>query len=102
MEMNLLQAIKERHSVRSYTDRPIEGRVREELQAFIEQCNKESGLRFQLVLNEPQAFAGLMAHYGKFSNVRNYIALVGGRGAGFEGKWGDFGQKVVLYVPTLG
>ena len=37
MEMNLLQAIKERHSVRSYTDRPIEGRVREELQAFIEQ-----------------------------------------------------------------
>ena len=79
MEMNLLQAIKERHSVRSYTDRPIEGRVREELQAFIEQCNKESGLRFQLVLNEPQAFAGLMAHYGKFSNVRKYIALVGGR-----------------------
>ena len=101
MEMNLLQAIKERHSVRSYTNRPIEGRVREELQAFIEQCNKESGLRFQLVLNEPQAFAGLMAHYGKFSKLTNSLALVGRPGPGFEEQFGYFGGIVVLYVPTL-
>lgn len=42
--MDLLQAIKERHSVRAYTDRPIEGEVKESLKSFTEQCARESGL----------------------------------------------------------
>lgn len=75
--MDLLQAMKNRHSVRSYTDRPIEGSTKESLLSFIRQCNEESGLHMQLVLNEPNAFDGLMAHYGKFSGVRNYIAVIG-------------------------
>ncbi|MCU6761247.1 Uncharacterised protein [uncultured Roseburia sp.] len=75
--MDLLQAMKERHSVRSYTDRPIEGKIKEDLLSFIEQCNKESGLHLQLILDEPDAFNGFMAHYGKFSGVKNYIAVIG-------------------------
>lgn len=42
--------------------------------------NRESGLHIQLVRNEPKAFDGLMAHYGKFIGVTNYIAMIGKKG----------------------
>ncbi len=100
--MELMEAMKNRHSVRSYNDRKIDGTVKNELLAFIEECNKESGLHMQLVLNEPKAFDGFMAHYGKFSGVKNYIALIGKKGAGLEEKCGYYGEKVVLKAQQLG
>ena len=51
--MDLLQAMRERHSVRSYTNKPIEGEIKDMLHSFITQCNEESGLHIQLVLEEP-------------------------------------------------
>ena len=75
--MELINAINERHSVRQYSDRPIEAELLKELQAEIEACNREGQLHIQLVTNEPKAFDGFMAHYGKFSGVKNYIALIG-------------------------
>lgn len=100
--MDILKAMVNRHSVRTYTDRPIEEKTAEELSSFIEQCNEESGLHMQLVLNEPEAFGGAMARYGKFSGVRNYIALVGMKSADLDEKCGYYGEKVVLYAQTLG
>ena len=100
--MTLLEAVKERHSVRSYTDKPIDGEVKENLKKFIEECNAASGLNFQLVLDEPRAFDSLMARYGKFKGVKNYIALVGRKNADLYEKCGYFGEKVVLYAKTLG
>ena len=100
--MDLLQAMKERHSVRSYDEKSIEAGTVEKLRSFIKECNKESGLHMQLVLNEPHAFEGFMAHYGKFSGVRNYIALIGRKGNDLEEKCGYYGEKVVLYAQTLG
>lgn len=100
--MNLTEAIKNRHSVRSYDERRIDGDVKRELLAFIDQCNKESGLHMQLVLDEPKAFGGMMAHYGKFSGVKNYIALIGKKGADLEETCGYYGEKVVLKAQQLG
>lgn len=100
--MDLTEAIKNRHSVRSYDDRKIEGEVKDELIACVEQCNKESGLHIQLVLDEPKAFSGMMAHYGKFSGVRNYIALIGKKGADLDEKCGYYGEKLVLKAQQLG
>ena len=54
--MDLLQAMNQRHSVRSYTERPIEGKTKEELLAFLEQCGRESGLRLRLGPDGPPAF----------------------------------------------
>ena len=73
--MNQLEAIQARHSVRSYRDQPIPDGIASQLQREITACNQESGLHIQLVVNEPKAFDGMMAHYGKFSGVQNYIAL---------------------------
>lgn len=100
--MDLIQAIRERHSVRAYEDKAIDGEAKKELLPFIWQCNKESGLHMQLIVEEPQAFNGFMAHYGKFLGVRNYIALVGKKGADLEETCGYYGERIVLKAQQLG
>ena len=100
--MDLLKAMKERHSVRTYTDKRIEGNVKEDLFSFIEECNKDSGLHLQLILDEPDAFDSFMAHYGKFSGIRNYIALAGKKSRDLEEKCGYYGEKIVLYAQMMG
>lgn len=101
-QMTPMKAVQERHSVRKYTDEKIEGDVLAQLQQAIEECNRESGLRIQLCLNEEKAFSGAMARYGKFENVKNYIALVGKKGSGLEEKCGYYGEKVAIEAQRLG
>ena len=100
--MDLWEAMERRHSVRQYTDRPIEGETREELLREVNRCNEESGLSIQLVLEDPAAFGGLMARYGSFRNVKNYLALVGTPGEDFEERCGYYGERLVLKAAQLG
>ena len=100
--MELLEAMEKRHSVRAYEDKKIEGAIKEKLMKFIDSCNEESGLHMQLVLDEPQAFSGFMAHYGMLSGVKNYIALVGKKDSSLDESCGYYGEKVVLYAQALG
>lgn len=100
--MELLEAMEKRHSVRSYDDKKIEGEIKEDLLHYIDQCNEEGGLHMQLILDEPKAFDGFMAHYGKFSGVKNYIALIGKKTSDLEEKCGYYGEKVVLHAQQLG
>ena len=100
--MDLLQAMRARHSVRAYTPQRIEGETQERLSEFLRQCEEESGLRMPLILDEPEAFGGRMAHYGKFSGARNYIALMGAQGKDLDERCGYYGEKAVLYAQTLG
>lgn len=100
--MDLREAIENRHSVRSYLDRPLEQETVEKLRKVIDECNEESGLHIQLVLNEPKAFSGAMAHYGHFSGVSNYLALIGPKGPELEEICGYYGEKIVLEAQRLG
>lgn len=64
---------------------------------------KGAGLaHIQLVLNEPKAFGSFMAHYGKFSGVQNYVALIGKNTDDLQEKIGYYGAKIVLFAQTLG
>ena len=100
--MTILEAIQARHSVRSYTDRKIPEELVSRLTAEISDCNRESGLSIQLVTDEPRAFDGMMAHYGKFSGVRNYIALIGRKSKTLEEQAGYYGERLALLAQTLG
>lgn len=100
--MTLQEAMKQRHSVRSYKETSLSDEQKRELQDFIAQCNSESGLHIQLVTDEPKAFDGIMAHYGKFSGVHNYVALIGKKGANLEEKVGYYGEKVILKAQQMG
>lgn len=100
--MTITEAIEARHSVRSYTDRKLSQEVISRLQEEIDACNKESGLHIQLVTNEPKAFDGFMAHYGKFSGVQNYVALIGKKSSDLDERIGYYGERIVLLAQMFG
>lgn len=100
--MTSMEAVRARHSVRQYLDQPL---CPEEIATLTEEvrvCNQESGLHIQLVTNEPKAFSGFMAHYGKFSGVANYFALVGKAGGDLQEKCGYWGERLVLQAQRMG
>ena len=97
--MTLQEAIVARHSVRQYQEKPIEAIVVERLNEEIALCNQEGNLHIQLVVEEPKAFAGGMAKYGKFSGVSNYLAMVGPKGA--DEAIGYYGERLVLLAQTM-
>ncbi|MDD7456617.1 MAG: nitroreductase family protein [Bacteroidales bacterium] len=94
--MELIEAIKIRHSVRNFTDEPVAQEIIYGLKSLAEQYNQSAGLHIQIITDDPEAFTKGMAHYGKFSGVRNYIALVGGKTRNLEEKLGYFGEKMAL------
>lgn len=100
--MDILEIMRARHSVRQYSGKKIEKVVRETLTASVSECNRESGLNIQIFFDEPKCFDGMMAHYGKFSGVENYIALVGKKGADLDEKAGYYGERLVLKAQELG
>ena len=100
--MTVKEAIKSRHSVRQYQDKPISAEHAEKLQKLMEEYNAEGNLHFQFVQNEPRAFDSLLAHYGKFTNVKNYIALIGRKSPDLEELCGYFGEKLVIEAQQMG
>lgn len=100
--MDIREAIVSRHSVRSYLDKSISQDIIGQLNRKIDELNKESGLHIQLITNEPKAFDSFMAHYGKFSGVTNYIAMIGSKSADLEEKCGYYGEELVLLAQQLG
>ena len=51
---------------------------------------------------EPRAFDSFMAHYGKFSNVRNYIILAGKKSLDLQEKVGYYGERIAIRAQMLG
>ena len=100
--MELIDAIKARHSVRKYTDKPIEMAKVGALKAEMERINADAGLNIQLVLDEPKAFSTGMWKYGQFSGVRNYFVMAGPKGKDAEEKIGYYGEELVILAQTLG
>lgn len=101
--MDMKQAIKARHSVRQFENRPIMAETKEKLRNLIAECNRESGLRMQLICDEPGCFQTLLSHYGQFRNANNYIAIVGKRTQRRLQEYsGYYGQKVVLEAQKMG
>ena len=101
--MDIKEAIRERHSVRHYRETPIEKEHADRINAIINECNEESGLNMQLVLDDPACFDTFLAHYGWFKNARNYIAIVGKKSKDdLDETGGYYGQKIVLEAQMMG
>ena len=97
-----MQWIRARHSVRQYEDRPIPADVRTALNAYASELNRKSGLHIQILYDEPDCFGSGMAHYGKFENADNYIAMVGIKSGVLEENCGYYGELLVLKAQELG
>ena len=72
--MTIQEAIKARHSVRAYKEQPLTEDIVKALEEKIAELNSDGNLHMQLILNEPKAFQGTLAKYGKFRGVvRSYF-----------------------------
>lgn len=99
--MTEIEALRSRHSVRKYQDRPLSPEDVAALRDEIDRLNKDGDLRMQLVLNERKAFKGFLS-YGSFSNVSNYVMIVGRKSDSLEYRAGYYGEKLVLFAQGIG
>ena len=100
--MTILEAIESRHSVRAYKNQPLDMDVVKVLEEQIAALNREGRLHIQLILNEPKAFQGTIAKYGKFRNANNYMVMAGKKAKDLDERVGYFGEHLVLLAQTLG
>ncbi|WP_423363073.1 nitroreductase family protein [Mycoplasma sp. P36-A1] len=100
--MELLEIMKQRHSVRAYTDKVIPTDIKDSLVKLATRCNEESGLAIQVIFNDSKTFTGMLASYGKFDNVNNYVAIVAKKTKQNLIKAGYYGEKIVLKAQELG
>ena len=100
--MTIQEAIVARHSVRVYRSRALSEEVVEALQEKIAELNRESHLHMQLVLNEPKAFQGTLAKYGRFRGVDNYVVVAGKKTRDLDEFVGYYGEYLVLFAQMLG
>ena len=100
--MTIQEAIEARHSVRAYKDQPLSEEIVKVLEDEIVKLNHEGQLHVQLICNEPKAFQGTMAKYGKFRNANNYIVMAGKKAEDLDERIGYYGEHLVLLAQTLG
>ena len=100
--MTIQEAIAARHSVRAYKGQPLTAEVVKALEDKVAELNREGRLHMQLILNEPKAFLGTLAKYGKFRGVNNYIVMAGKKADDLDERIGYYGEHLVLFAQTLG
>lgn len=101
--MDIREAVRSRHSVRQFKDIPIGEEEQARLRDVIGECNRESGLDIQLICDDPECFDTFLAHYGRFRNAVNYIAVVGDASLdGLDELGGYYGQRIVLEAQMMG
>ena len=100
--MTIQEAIEARHSVRAYKNQPLSEEIVKVLEDEIVKLNRERQLHIQLICNEPKAFQGTMAKYGKFRNANNYLVMAGKKAEDLDERVGYYGEHLVLLAQTLG
>lgn len=97
----LRQAMRERHMVRAYTDKPLSRETIAKLEERIKEYNKRYKLGIKLMVNDSRAF-------GKFikmllaKNVQNYFIMAGDEAEDLGERLGYCGAELMLYCQTLG
>lgn len=102
MTMTLQEAIKARHSVRAYQEQPLSDVDAQAMQDKIDEVNREGRLHIQLIRNEPKAFLGPFARYGKFRGVTDYLVMAGVKADDLDERIGYYGEQLVLFAQTIG
>ena len=99
---DIMELIRSRHSVRQYLDKPIPEDIRGQLNAYAAELNDKGSLHMQIIYDDPECFNSRMAHYGKFENCTNYIAMIGKKAPDLDERCGFYGELLVLKAQELG
>lgn len=100
--MTEIEAIKERHAVRNYIDKPIEAEKIEKLKAKIEECNKIGRLHLQFCKDAGKTFNRLLNRAMGLGSAPSVIACVGKEDDTLEERIGYYGEQIVLLAQNLG
>lgn len=96
------EAILARHSVRKYKDKAIEADVAKQISDKVAEVNAESGLHFQFLNDEGGAYSNIILKFSGLDSAPASIACVGKESADLDEKVGYYGEKIVLFLQTLG
>ena len=96
--MDILQLMKERHSVRSFELKSIEDEKKDIITNYVNNLNNKYHTHHQIFFDDPDAFKNSSASYGNFSGCNNYIMLVStnDKDAGYSG------ELIALKLQSLG
>ena len=100
--MTDLEAIRARHSVRAYQNKPVSPEHAEKLREKIAELNAIYDLHMQYIEPAGEVFGGLASKLTGWSGVPAYIAMVGKKRDDLDETCGYAGEKLVLYAQTLG
>lgn len=101
-EINELQMIRERHSVRSYKRKPLTAEHLALLNEALDEINEESGLRMVYVTKTKGVFTSPMMRLIGWKHYPGFIALIGKNADDREERCGYYGEKLILYLQALG
>lgn len=99
--MTLEEAMKERHTVRKYTDKEIPVSIVSELEAVIQKNNDTYGLAMELRINDTSAFNTIIKLI-LAKGVKNFLILSGPDTTNLDEKLGYCGADFMLHAQTLG
>lgn len=100
--MDEMQAIRERHSVRTYQDKKITPEDESKLCAIIKDVNRESGLDFVFVPDAGKTFTKLLNRALGLGSAPAVIACMGKDCDELDEKIGYWGEKIVLSAQMMG
>lgn len=98
--MTIKEAVRERHMVRQYTDKPIPSDIVALMKTRIAENNEKHGLELALVVGNSDGIGGMAKLMSK--SVNNYIVLAGQDSPGLDEKLGYCGADLILYAQMLG
>lgn len=98
--MTIQEAIRQRHMVRKYLDKPIPEELAAGLRERLEMNNRVSGLHLTLVTGSADGLGAVAKLISK--HVNNYIILAGPDTPDLDEALGYWGADAMLFAQTLG
>lgn len=101
-KMTEIEALRERHSVRSYQDKKIEKEKITELNKLITECNTQGNLHIQLLEDAGDTFSRIFDKFLGLNSAPSAVACIGHDDDTLDERVGYYGQKIVLLAQQLG
>ena len=99
--MDFKEAMRQRHMVRRYMDRPLPAETVKELDRYIDKMNQSYGLAVELKTEDSSAFNAVIKLV-LAKGVRNFFVMAGKDAPDLDERRGYCGAGLMLYAQTLG
>lgn len=99
--MDFKEAMRQRHMVRRYTDRPLSAEIVKELEGYVDKMNRSYGLSVELKTEDSSAFHAVIKLV-LAKGVRNFFIMAGKDAPDLDERLGYCGAGLMLYAQTLG